>query len=92
MRAERKASYMEEEEILRGIPENKDDVQVLPVNRPYKIGGDVKKKQRSRTRPFPQLSHMNTFLRQFQSVCIPFCICFICCYFNQFANHFCALV
>lgn len=96
VRAERKASCMKEEEILKGIPENKDDAPVLPVNHPYKIFSwrvmSRKKKKKEQNKALsPTHSHEYIF-RQFQSVCIPFCICFICCYFNQFANHFCALV
>lgn len=61
---------MKEEEILKGIPENKDDAPVLPVNHPYKIFSwrvmsRKKKKKKNRTRPFPQLTHMNTFSGSF---------------------------
>lgn len=50
---------MKEEEILKGIPENKDDAPVLPVNHPYKIfswrvmSRKKKKKKRTEQGPFP---------------------------------------
>lgn len=52
---------MEEEKILKGIPENKDDAPVLSVNPPYKIFpwramSRKKKKKKERTEQGPFLN------------------------------------